>query len=176
MDKKKLEQLVSEGFSTRQIAQKLGCSQTNVRYWLKKGDIDVSKKKITKKCSFCYAVLKDNRNKYCNRECAFAGIAANKLRSWKTGEHDGCNGKTKALAPFIRRYMLEKANYKCEECGWSGVNPYSNKTTLQVDHVDGNCTNNNEENLKVLCPNCHSLTPTYGRLNSLGRRKRGIRS
>lgn len=36
---------------------------------------------------------------------------------------------------------------------------------LEVHHIDGNCTNNKEENLQLLCPNCHSLTPNSGSLN-----------
>lgn len=32
---------------------------------------------------------------------------------------------------------------------------------LQLDHIDGNHTNNKLENLQILCPNCHAKTPTY---------------
>lgn len=50
--------------------------------------------------------------------------------------------------------------YKCEGCGivdWNGK-PIS----LQLDHIDGCPTNHLLENLRLLCPNCHSQTPTYG--------------
>lgn len=65
---------------------------------------------------------------------------------------------------IIRRYMLEK--YKCSKCGWGEVNPYTNLVPLQIHHVDGNSTNNKEENLEVLCPNCHSLTENFGSRNT----------
>jgi hypothetical protein len=39
---------------------------------------------------------------------------------------------------------------------WNGM-----PLNLQLDHIDGNHTNNNFENLRVLCPNCHSQTDTF---------------
>ena len=48
----------------------------------------------------------------------------------------------------------------CEECGqlpfWNGK-----KLSLQLDHIDGDHFNNELENLKILCPNCHTQTKTY---------------
>ena len=37
--------------------------------------------------------------------------------------------------------------------------------TYEIHHIDGNHYNNEESNLQLLCPNCHSLTPTFGALN-----------
>lgn len=48
---------------------------------------------------------------------------------------------------------------RCEWCGleeWCGV-----LITLELHHADGNNRNHRRENLFVLCPNCHSLTPNY---------------
>ena len=39
--------------------------------------------------------------------------------------------------------------------------PTSGKVPIELDHIDGNSENNSLENLRILCPNCHSLTPTY---------------
>ena len=49
-------------------------------------------------------------------------------------------------------------------------NQYSGKVPLQIHHIDGNCLNNKEENLQLLCPNCHSLTETFGNLNKKSKR------
>ena len=46
------------------------------------------------------------------------------------------------------------------ECGYDKCRP-DGKSILEIDHTDGNPKNNAKENLKVLCPNCHALTPTY---------------
>jgi hypothetical protein len=78
------------------------------------------------------------------------------IKAWKSGEINGTNGFT--CSSPIRNYLLEKVNYKCEKCGWGEVNPYTNKVPLQIHHIDGNSENNCEDNLQVLCPNCHSLT------------------
>lgn len=48
---------------------------------------------------------------------------------------------------------------KCEECGineWNGK-----KIVCELDHINGNNIDNRIENLKILCPNCHSQTPNF---------------
>ena len=54
--------------------------------------------------------------------------------------------------------------YACTTCGineWQG-----NPRTLHLDHINGIHNDNRFENLRLLCPNCHSQTDTYGRGNS----------
>ncbi len=50
--------------------------------------------------------------------------------------------------------------WKCEECDNLGI-WRGRDLCLQVDHIDGNSTNNELTNLRILCPNCHSQTDTY---------------
>lgn len=60
----------------------------------------------------------------------------------------------------LRKRVLHERNYKCEACGISNV--YNGKPlSLELDHIDGDNTNNKIENLRILCPNCHSQTPTH---------------
>lgn len=61
----------------------------------------------------------------------------------------------------VRTRIFEERGRKCEECGWAKPNPFTGIIPVQVDHVDGDRTNNHPDNLKVLCPNCHSLTKKF---------------
>lgn len=83
-----------------------------------------------------------------------------KIKLWKSGNHNGRRGKT-ATASWIRDYMLKRANFKCIQCSWSKINPYTKKIPLELSHINGDYLDNREENLEILCPNCHSLTDSY---------------
>jgi 5-methylcytosine-specific restriction endonuclease McrA len=65
--------------------------------------------------------------------------------------------RTNLKPRLISENILE---YKCIECGntgeWNGK-----PITLQLDHVNGVYNDNRVENLRFLCPNCHSQTETY---------------
>lgn len=65
----------------------------------------------------------------------------------------------------IVRWLFARAGNKCESCSWSVLNNFTKKIPLQIHHIDGMADNNRPENLKVLCPNCHSLTENFGHRN-----------
>jgi hypothetical protein len=69
-----------------------------------------------------------------------------------------------------RRYLLQKASYKCTRCGFDERRPCGS-TILEIDHIDGNHQNSVIENLQVLCPNCHALTPKYRNWHNKGNKK-----
>ena len=69
------------------------------------------------------------------------------------------------LKTVVRNFIFKKFDNECCECGWSEVNPFSGRVALEVDHIDGDSSNNAEENLRLICPNCHALTSTYKALN-----------
>lgn len=63
------------------------------------------------------------------------------------------------VAP-AKRYLTEQYGYKCSECGLSTWK--DKEISLHMDHIDGNSDNNFPNNLRFLCPNCHSQTDTFG--------------
>lgn len=50
---------------------------------------------------------------------------------------------------------------KCQICGWNKKPEGAKYTPCELDHIDGNPTNHNLTNLRLICPNCHALTKTY---------------
>lgn len=72
------------------------------------------------------------------------------------------NGKNPKYKSYRLKKRLIEEGYKkdiCEECG---LIKWNNKDiTLELHHIDGNPKNNKLENLKILCPNCHTQTKNY---------------
>lgn len=64
-----------------------------------------------------------------------------------------------------RKRVLMEQQYKCFECG---LNQWKNKKLpLELEHKDGDHKNNSRNNLIALCPNCHSITPTWRGRNKI---------
>lgn len=109
------------------------------------------------KTGYCSTCLKDKEyNDY--------------IQDWKDGKVDGLRGEY-LLSNHLRRYIFEKYDNKCSQCGWGMENPFTHTIPLEIEHIDGNYQNNNEDNLTLLCPNCHSLTATYKGANKGNGRK-----
>ncbi len=49
---------------------------------------------------------------------------------------------------------------RCELCGWAQQSP-DGRIPVELDHINGVHSDNRLENLRILCPNCHSLQPTH---------------
>ncbi|WKV20415.1 hypothetical protein 16Q_022c [Pseudomonas phage 16Q] len=64
---------------------------------------------------------------------------------------------------YIKTFELIPHN-KCLWCG-IGDNWNGKSLVLQLDHIDGDTSNNDLTNLRVLCPNCHSQTETFASRN-----------
>jgi hypothetical protein len=57
---------------------------------------------------------------------------------------------------------LVKEGYKKYECEVCGIDEYNGEhISLELNHIDGESSNHSLDNLQLVCPNCHSQTPTY---------------
>lgn len=89
------------------------------------------------------------------------------VKRWLAGDENGITGnyETARVSETIRRYLVDKHGEKCKKCGWAERHPVTGKVPVQIDHKDGNGFNNRPNNVRLLCPNCHSLTITFCALN-----------
>lgn len=105
-------------------------------------------------------------------------------KAWNKGK----KGLGKPLLPLdkiliknstFQSYKLKKRLFKekikkeaCELCGWSKKS-IDGRIPLELDHINGDSTDNRLENLRILCPNCHSLQATHRGKNIKGYRSGG---
>lgn len=101
-----------------------------------------------KKCLGCDTVFEGTeKSKYCTLQCQQDSNLKQRVLS-----------KTASVIS-LKRYLIKTEGHKCWKCNNTEWNDLP--ITLEIEHVDGNSDNNDLENLSILCPNCHSQTPTY---------------
>lgn len=119
-------------------------------------------------CSICSVVKlqsighKKGTNKFCSNKCQ------------QIKQMIDCVKNETASPRTLKRYLIYTTGnicYKCKNKEWNGLS-----IPLEIEHVDGNSSNNNLKNLILLCPNCHAQTLTYkGANRGNGRHSRRIR-
>ena len=185
LTKTQLEDLIlNQKMSYEQIGREQGCSGTYIKKLAVKLGIELPKRrKINSKetfnrgtgkvryCLNCGKLLNNIQTKYCSNICQADYQYKQYINRWKSGEETGLSGEY-GISQHIRRYLMNKYSCRCQLCGWGEVNQYTNTTPLEIHHIDGDYKNNNEDNLQLLCPNCHALTETYKSHNKNGRKQR----
>jgi hypothetical protein len=141
------------------------CSKSCSASWNNK-KVPKKKKKSLKiaECLNCSKVFEYssyyNKGKYCSNSCQVKFQRSQIIEKWKQNPKSSIRAGYK-ISSVIKNYLIEKAESCCSLCGWSEINQYTGNVPLEIHHIDGDCSNNAEENLQVLCPNCHSLSHNY---------------
>ncbi len=122
-----------------------------------------------KPCAKCYreicpSTVKRSVDKFCSMACQHLHEYEEYVKSWLAGEKNGARGVVE-VSYHVKRWLKDTYGEKCCQCGWAETNPHTRRIPLHLDHIDGNWRNNRPENLRLLCPNCHALTATYGAQN-----------
>jgi 5-methylcytosine-specific restriction endonuclease McrA len=134
-----------KGLNAHQIAHK----DRKDRY-----SVSRQKDKVVYNCQYCnkeFQYSKGTMNKFCSIQC-------NAKYVW---EKKSVPKIEQGLGGNLHRYLRETRGDNCELCGqtsiWNGK-----QLKLQLDHIDGHSDNNKLDNVRLLCPNCHTQTETYG--------------
>jgi len=92
-------------------------------------------------------------------------------RKISLGRKGKCCGVRKPSSPVnVKKRFIEKYGEKCQECGWNKKHPKTNRRLIQFHKLDED-KGYVENNITLLCPNCHSLTDSfmfYGRSHKTG--------
>lgn len=121
-------------------------------------------------CLECNTLLKSHQNKFCSISCT--KIYNRRIIDTENKRKMLCGEKVDVRV--LRKYIRTIKKLECSMCG--GVEWFGRPMPLTMDHIDGNPTNDLLENLRLICPNCDRLTPTFGSKNmGRGRQSRGMK-
>lgn len=122
-------------------------------------------RKPRSQCPQCGAEVPRPKSKYCSPQCLSAH------RTAQTSMHIENDSLANVSQGSLRKYLLANRPHQCAKCSrktWNG-----HPIPLVMDHIDGDATNNQLANMRLVCPNCDSQLPTFkGRNKGRGRAAR----
>ncbi|PIR75477.1 MAG: hypothetical protein CO030_05415 [Candidatus Magasanikbacteria bacterium CG_4_9_14_0_2_um_filter_42_11] len=150
-----LKNAVALSTSYRQVLGRLGLKPARGNY--------AQVKKYISEQNLCVSHFK---GKGWSRGLKGVGTPARSLKSILVKNSDYQSYKLKK-----RLFAAELKFPQCELCGWAKQS-VDGRIPLELDHINGVSTDNRIENLRILCPNCHSLQPTHRGLNQKRNKKK----
>lgn len=145
--KEALERIVQTSYSMAELSKKLGYQTTHGKN---------------------YETILKRINDF---NISVAHFAPSRAKKTLNDENVFCKNSN-ASQTTVRKFYLKRndVEYKCSKCGVSGI--WNDRPlVLQLDHIDGDNKNNSLNNLRWLCPNCHSQTKTFAGKNITKERK-----
>ena len=130
--------------SIRQVLKKLGLIEAG-------GNYNQIKKYIEK----LNINTKHFKGKAWNKGLKLIGIPRIQLKDVLIKNSDFQSFKLKK-----RLFSIGLKDKKCEECNWAKLSK-DGRIPLELDHINGDHRDNRLKNLRILCPNCHSLKSTH---------------
>lgn len=163
MEKQILIDLIEQKLSTYKMAEKLNCSQTNVRHWLRKYNLRTNISNNVE-CTVCKKQLQGNQMKFCSNICK------------QKANYNNTNTYHRQTRVALERkqYLIDLRGGGCEKCGYnkctaaldfhhnSGIKNFtldsrklSNTTMKRILEEFNYC--------KILCANCHREEHYYNK-------------
>ena len=114
----------------------------------------------------------EERDAHNAKRCKFLTVESLEKRRARARERFLATPWDKLGIDGRRKRVIEEQEGKCNKCGlseWLGE-----PLVLEIDHKDGCSDNNSRRNLEGICPNCHSLTPTWRGRNKRAKKANGV--
>ncbi len=108
----------------------------------------------------CGTRCKNAKRKYCSTRCQYLHDFNTRVQLFEAGLYPAAlNSK------WLKKYLIKRDGERCSKCGWAERHVSTGRVPIEIEHIDGDSDNNAPENIILLCPNCHALTPYFRGLN-----------
>jgi hypothetical protein len=124
------------------------------------------KRKPVKQCLVCDNFVKQHGKTFCSQSCSAKHVSV----SHHANIELGLVSDRSTLKKYLKYHNTDCRCMMCGNTEW-----LEQPIPLELDHIDGDASNNLPINLRLICPNCHALTPTWkGRNRGSGRKTRNL--
>ena len=151
--------VVNKNDSVSNTRKKKFCNQECSLNYQHDNAVVKAKRRELKVCKICGNKINSANQSGLCMSCLREEREKEKIRIWKETGNTGC-GTATTIRNCIRDYIFEKQNKQCAVCHidaiWNGKELH-----FILDHIDGDASNNFEDNLRLVCPNCDSQLDTY---------------